>query len=239
MIGGSIRVAGDLGGWSLLPPGLPGCPRGLLLVVGGQRVGEVRCGVFRALVDGFFGPAHWIRCRQIASAAPARRRQNERRWRARTNPRSTHGRGGPPCTTRGPGTTPTPPPSTPCASPAPRTAGRHRPPPRHHSDPRRLVLVAAGQPSAAHPAQKWPVIAGVPVAVAGLTFLLGHDAALCPDPVGTRHGSAPAHRGGRRRGDGAVARLCGDLQGGRHLPVVHRRPRRHPAAAGHHLVVAG
>jgi len=50
-----IRFAGDLGEWSLLPPGLLGCPRGPLRVVGGQRVGEVRRGVFRALVDGLSG----------------------------------------------------------------------------------------------------------------------------------------------------------------------------------------
>ncbi len=55
LTGGSIRVAGDLGEWSLLPPGLLGCPRGPLLVVGGQRLGEVLRGVFRTLVDDLSG----------------------------------------------------------------------------------------------------------------------------------------------------------------------------------------
>jgi len=85
----------------------------------------------------------------------------------------------------------------------------------------------------------WSVIAGVPVAVAGLAFFLAmtllcaptrwHATRLCFGSLGA----------GRRHGDGAVARLCGDLQGRRNLPVVHGRPRRHPAAASHLPVVAG
>ncbi len=44
-----------LGEWSLLPPGLLGCPRGPLRVVGGQRLGEVPRGIFCTLVDGLSG----------------------------------------------------------------------------------------------------------------------------------------------------------------------------------------